>query len=452
VAFTYTGRTMTSALIHNCTAITVNSDFNIIENAEIRISDGRIESVAECRKTPGAGDADEIIDAAGGIVMPGLVNTHTHLPMTLFRGIADDMPLMTWLNDYIFPAESKYINAESARAGALLGCAEMLLSGTTSCCDGYFHEDSVAMAMFESGIRGIAAHGIIDFPAPGVPDPSRNIEAASIFSKKWIGVNGLVRPAFFCHSPYTCSEETIKKAKKEASQLGLKFFIHVSETKDEVAAIRAGKGMSPVQYLDFVGVLDENTIAVHCVWVDDTDMEILASKKVSVSHAPESNMKLGSGIAPVFSMIERGIRVGLGTDGCASNNDLDLLSEMDTAAKLQKVFLHDPAVMNAEAVIRMATIKGAELMGLGRETGSLEPGKAADIIVIDTKKSHMRPMFNPASQVVYAAKGSDVRHVFVYGRQVVRDFQLLTLDMNIVAESVDRIIGGFSVHPGRIKT
>ena len=433
---------MTSILIHNCTAITVNNNFDIIENAEIRIADGRIVSVAKCRKMPEIDEAEEIIDADGGIVMPGLVNTHAHLPMTLFRGLADDMPLMTWLNDHIFPAEAKYINAESARAGALLGCAEMLLSGTTSCCDGYFHEDSVAMAMFESGIRGIAAHGIIDFPAPGVPDPSKNIEAAALYAKKWLGVNGLVKPAFFCHSPYTCSAETIINVKKEATALGLKFFIHVSETKGEVEAMKAEKGMSPVQYLDSLGILDENTIAVHCVWVDEADMEILASRKVSVSHAPESNMKLGSGIAPVYSMIEKGIRVGLGTDGCASNNDLDLLCEMDTAAKLQKVFLHDSAVMNAETVIRMATIKGAELMGLGHHIGSIESGKAADIIIIDTKKPHMRPVFHPASQVVYSAKGSDVRHVFVDGKHVVKDFKLLTLDVNIVAESVEQTVSG----------
>lgn len=433
---------MKSLLIHNCTAITVNSNFDIIENAEIKISGGHIVSVAKCSNMPGIDDFEEIIDAEGGIVMPGLVNTHTHLPMTLFRGLADDMPLMTWLNDHIFPAEAEYINAESARAGALLGCAEMLLSGTTSCCDGYFHEDSVAMAMFESGIRGIAAHGIIDFPAPGVSDPSKNIEAASIFAKKWLGVNGLIKPAFFCHSPYTCSAETIINAKKEADQLGLKFFIHVSETKGEVESMKAEKDMSPVQYLDSLGVIDENTIAVHCVWLDDIDMEILASKKVFVSHAPESNMKLGSGISPICTMIEKGIRVGLGTDGCASNNDLDMLCEMDTAAKLQKVFLHDPAVMNAETVIRMATIKGAELMGLDHVIGSIESGKAADLIIIDTKKPHMRPLFHHASQVVYAAKGSDVRHVLVNGKQIVNNFQLLTLDVNVLSEAVEQTVKG----------
>lgn len=431
---------MTSLLIHSCKAITVNNDFEIIENAEIRISKGIIESVFESGKGLNQRDADEIIDAEGGIVMPGLVNTHTHLPMTLFRGLSDDMPLMTWLNDHIFPAEAKYINEETARAGALLGCAEMLLSGTTSCCDGYFCEDSVALAMFESGMRGIAAHGILDFPAPGVPDPSKNVEKVSSFAEKWIGISGLVRPAFFCHSPYTCSSETIIKAKKEADRLGLKFFIHVSETKGEVETMKAEKGMSPIEYLDSLEVLDENTVAVHCVWVDEADMDILEKRRAFVSHAPESNMKLGSGIAPVHRMMERGIRVGLGTDGCASNNDLDLLCEMDTAAKLQKAFLHDPSVMSAEAVIRAATIRGADLMGLSHVIGSIEPGKAADLIIIDTKKPHMRPMFHPASQVVYSAKGSDVRHVFVNGRQVVKDYRLLTLDVNAVAESVENIV------------
>lgn len=427
-------------LIHNCTAITVNSEFDIIKDAVVIIKNGLIVSVSASTKMPEPDSAQEIIDADGAIVMPGLVNTHTHLPMTLFRGLSDDMPLMTWLNDHIFPAEAKYINEETARAGALLGCAEMLLSGTTSCCDGYFHEDSVALAMFESGMRGIAAHGILDFPAPGVPDPSKNVEKVSSFAEKWIGISGLVRPAFFCHSPYTCSSETIIKAKKEADRLGLKFFIHVSETKGEVETMKAEKGMSPIEYLDSLEVLDENTVAVHCVWVDDADMDILEKRRAFVSHAPESNMKLGSGIAPVHRMMERGIRVGLGTDGCASNNDLDLLCEMDTAAKLQKAFLHDPSVMSAEAVIRAATIRGADLMGLSHVIGSIEPGKAADLIIIDTKKPHMRPMFHPASQVVYSAKGSDVRHVFVNGRQVVKDYRLLTLDVNAVAESVENIV------------
>lgn len=426
-------------VIHNCTALTVNSGFDIIENAVITIKNGMILSVSEADKADMSLYDAEITDAEGGIVMPGLVNTHSHLPMTLFRGLADDMPLMTWLNDHIFPAEAEMINAESARAGALLGCAEMLLSGTTSCCDGYFHEDSVAMAMFESGIRGIAAHGIIDYPAPGVPDPLKNIETASLFAEKWLGVDTLIKPAFFCHSPYTCSSETIIKAKKEADRLGLKFFIHVSETREEVESMRSEKGLSPVQYLDSLGVLDENTVAVHCIWVDDDDIEILSAKKVSVSHAPESNMKLGSGTAPVHKMIMKGIRAGLGTDGCASNNDLDMIGEMGTAARLQKVFMHDPAVMSAEAVIKMATIRGAELMGVGHITGSIEHGKAADIIIISTDRVHMRPLYHPASQVVYSARGSDVRHVFVNGRHIVKDFKLLTLDLNVIMAAVDRI-------------
>lgn len=431
---------MASILITNCILITVNSDFEIIGDAEVVISSGIIEYAGA--KKPGGHEKSglRIIDAEGGIVMPGLVNCHSHLPMTLFRGLADDLPLMTWLNDHIFPAEARLINSDSARAGALLGCAEMLLSGTTSCCDGYFHEDCVALAMFESGIRGIAAHGIIDFPAPGVPDPARNIDAASLYAKKWKDFSGIVTPALFCHSPYTCSSETIVRAKKEADYLGLKLFIHVSETRHEVEAMKSERGMSPVEYLDYIGVLDENTVAVHCVWIDEKDMEILSSRKVSVAHAPESNMKLGSGIAPVWKMLEKGIMVGLGTDGCASNNDLDMLGEMDTCAKLQKAFLHDPAVMDAETVIKMATINGARIMGLENKIGSVEPGKAADLIIIDTKKPHMRPMFHPSSQVVYSARGSDVRHVFVNGRHIVDDFRLMTLDAGALAEAGEQIM------------
>ncbi|MFZ2630484.1 MAG: amidohydrolase [Desulfosalsimonadaceae bacterium] len=425
-------------VIHNAVIVTVNPDFDIIKNGIICIRNGLIHSIEQSHEDISCCPASEYIDAGGGIVMPGLVNTHTHLPMSLFRGLADDLPLAEWLNDHIFPAEGRHITPESVRAGALLSCLEMLLSGTTTCCDGYFFEDEVAEAVVLSGIRAVAGQGVIDFPAPGVPDPSRNVETAAAFVGKWRDRSPLVTPSIFCHSPYTCSAETLKKAKQAANRLGVLFQIHVAETKFERDQSLAATGMTPVAYLDSLGVLDENTLAVHAVWVDETDMDILARRRVNIAHAPESNMKLAAGVAPVPRMLEKGLTVGLGTDGCASNNNLDLFGEMDMAAKLHKVTASDPTVMSARTVVRMATIMGARAIGLGDRIGSLEPGKQADIIIIDTRKPHLTPMYHPESHLVYAVRGADVRDVLVGGRVLVRDYRPVDLDVaDILSRAVE---------------
>ena len=259
-------------IIHNGTIITVNRDFDIINNGLICIKNGKIEIVSSVHAGYIPSGAKDIIDAKGGIIMPGLVNTHSHLPMTLLRGIADDLPLFDWLNRYIFPLEAKYMNHETVRLGSLLGCAEMLLSGTTTCCDGYFHEDAVAQAALESGIRGVFGQGVIDFPAPGIPDPADNIKTAGRFAEKWINASSLIRPSVFCHSPYTCSEETLKKAKHITRSNNLLFQIHTSETKNEFDMIKSKHGVSPVKYLERAGILDEMTLLVHSVWVDEEDI------------------------------------------------------------------------------------------------------------------------------------------------------------------------------------
>jgi len=244
--------------------------------------------------------------------------------MTLFRGLADDLPLSLWLDEFIFPCEAKYLTPETVRVGTLLACAEMLLSGTTTCCDGYFFEDDVASAVYKSGIRGVLGQGVIDFPAPGVPDPSDNIKNAVRFVEKWQNVSPLITPSIFCHSPYTCCQETLKKAKAASDSKGLLFQIHAAETKSEYVRIQSEQHTTPVKYLDRIGSLDENTLIVHGIWLDDDDIEIIAKRRSKVSHNPQSNMKLASGVAPVPSLITAGVTVGLGTDGCASNNDLDL--------------------------------------------------------------------------------------------------------------------------------
>jgi len=429
------------SVIHNGLIITVNSDFDIIENGVICISNGTIHRIEA--RVPGTPlpEAKEIIDADGGIIMPGLVNTHTHLPMTLFRGLADDLPLARWLDEFIFPCEAKYLTPETIRLGSLLACAEMMLSGTTTCCDGYFFEDDVASAIYESGIRGILGQGVIDVPAPGVPDPSDNIENAVRFVEKWLEVSHLITPSIFCHSPYTCSEATLKKAKAASDSKALVFQIHAAETKNEFARIQTEHHMTPVKYLDRIGILDENTLMVHGIWLDDDDIEIIAKRRSTVSHNPQSNMKLASGIAPVPSLLTAGVTVGLGTDGCASNNDLDLFREMDTAAKLHKVNLLDPTVMDAKTVLKMATRDGAKAIGADKHVGSLEPGKQADIIIVDTHPPHLVPMYNPVSHIVYTAQGSDVRDVMIAGRILVRNKNLLTLDLEDILERLTRFSG-----------
>jgi 5-methylthioadenosine/S-adenosylhomocysteine deaminase len=417
-------------IIFNGIVITVNPDFEIIEDGVVGIKDGVIQFAEPRKKDILQYRADDAINANGGIVMPGLINAHTHLPMSLFRGLADDLPLAQWLNAYIFPAEQKHISPDTVRIGTLLSCAEMLMSGTTTCCDGYFYEDDVSAAFLETGLRGVLAQGVIDFPAPGVPDPLKNIETATAFVKKWKNRSPLLKPSIFCHSPYTCSADTLKKSKQAADSLDVLFQIHVAETKQEVEQVRETYGKSLVQYLDGLGILNENTLISHAVWVNEKEIEIIAGKKAKVVHCPESNMKLASGIAPIPEMIQKGISVGLGTDGCASNNNLDLFAEMDSAAKLHKVFKGDPTVMDAKTVIKKATIKGANAIGLSDVVGSLEPGKQADIIIIDTRKPHLTPMYHPESHVVYAVNGSDVSDVFVAGKMLMRNYVPVNLDIN----------------------
>ena len=426
-------------IIYNAVIVTVNKAFDIFPKEKSAINNITTEKIANMPDGIDVPAGVEAIDVAGGIVMPGLVNTHTHMPMTLFRGLADDLPLDVWLNQYIFPAEGAWINPENVRLGTALACAEMLLSGTTTVCDGYFFEDEVAEIVSRAGMRGVLGQGVIDFPAPGVPDAGDNINSAVTFTKKWNGLSPMIQPSIFCHSPYTCSQETLKAAKAAARSQSVLFQIHAAETAREQALIEGNCDMSPIQYLDHIGVLDEQTLLVHSVWVDDRDVEIIAKSGAAVSHNPESNMKLASGIAPVQKFLSAGISVGLGTDSCASNNDLDMFQEMDTAAKLHKAHTLDPTVMDVGSVLKMATIEAARAIGLDRRIGSLEKGKQADLIIIDTRQPHLVPAYNPVSQVVYSARGSDVRDVMVAGRMLVRNRSLTTLDQDDILNKVNAL-------------
>lgn len=426
-------------VIHNGTIVSVNDRFDIIPDGLLCANAGRLERIEALAADQSPPAATETIDARGGLIMPGLVNSHTHLPMTLFRGLADDLPLDIWLNRHIFPAEGAYIQPDNVRWGTLLACSEMLLCGTTTCCDGYFFEDHVAEAIAASGLRAVSAQGVIDFPAPGVPVPGENLKVAQAFVAKWQNASDLITPSVFCHSAYACSGETLKSAKALCRDAGLRFQIHAAESQEECRQIRQKHKTTPIDYLDRLGILDENTLLVHCVWLDDADIELIAARNAGISHNPESNAKLGAGIAPAPRLIKAGIALGLGTDGCASNNNLDLFHEMDVAAKLHKAQTHDPTIMDARTVVEMATIRGARAIGLDRHIGSLEVGKQADAIVIDTGSPHMTPMYHPESHIVYAAKSSDVRDVIVAGQVLVRDRKVLSLDVEKIMAQVREI-------------
>ncbi len=415
-------------IINNAMVITMVPGSSPMETGSILIEEGRIADI-RCGDSFSPEPHRQVIDGTGLLVMPGLVNCHTHLPMSLFRGLADDLPLNVWLNEHIFPAEATQITPSTAEKWALHSCHELLLSGTTCCCDGYFYEDHVAKGVERSGIRAVLGQGVVDFPAPGVPDPRKNILTAEKFIHKWKKRNPLIHPSIFCHSAYTCSTETLKKGKNTADNLGVLFQIHVAETRNEttLTATNQGKsGHSVVQYLDDIGILDASTLMAHGIWLDKKDIDIVKKRKPAVAHCPASNMKLASGVAPVVSFMAAGIRVGLGTDGCASNNNLDLFSEMDMAAKLQKVALNDPCVLKAKSVVEMATLGGARALGLDHCIGSLAVGKQADLIALDLRRPHLVPMYDPFSTLVYSARGSDVILVMVEGNIRVRKGHLVT--------------------------
>nr|NJM02100.1 amidohydrolase [Desulfobacula sp.] len=407
-------------LIEKGLLLTMAEGLPVLEDGAVLVNDGGIVAIGET-KAFSEYRIKTRIHAHGKIIMPGLINCHTHLPMSMFRGLADDLPLDVWLNEHVFPAEAKHVNPDSVEKWSRHSCTEMLLSGTTTCCDGYFHEDRVAAAVLASGMRAVAGQGVIDFPAPGVPDPKMNIKTAVEFVNQFKNVSPLLTPSIFCHSPYTCSRQTLTAAKKAANDLGVLFQIHVAETRNEKNLIQGLGNMTIVEYLESAGILDLNTLMVHAVWISDNDMDIIRKTRARVAHCPESNMKLASGIAPIPKLIKLGVPVGLGTDGCASNNDQDLFSEMDMAAKLHKVALLDPCVMDARTTLRMATIEGAKAIGLDTVTGSIEKGKRADIILVDRARPHMTPMYDPYSGLVYSAKSSDVDLVMVDGRVLVRD-------------------------------
>jgi 5-methylthioadenosine/S-adenosylhomocysteine deaminase len=423
-------------LVVNGIVLTMDETARTIPGGAVALSGDRITAVGTAAEMA-AWKAARVIDARGGIIMPGFVNTHTHAAMTCFRGLADDLPLMSWLNDHIFPAEAA-LDDRTVYCGALLACAEMILSGTTSFCDMYLFEDAVARAARDAGMRAVVGEVLFDFPSPNYGPIEKGFAYTEELIRTYHG-DPLVTVAVEPHSPYLCAPELLTRASDLAARHGLPLVVHLSETRAEVATIRERYGLTPVAHLDALGLLAPNLLACHCVVLTEEDIARLARGGVKVAHNPESNMKLASGIAPVPQLLAAGVCVALGTDGAASNNNLDLLLEMDTTAKLHKVATLDPTVLDARTVLRMATIDAARALGLGDRTGSLEAGKKADLIVVATDAPHLTPMFNPVSQLVYAARGSDVAAVVIDGRIVMQERRILTFDVERTMGEVARI-------------
>jgi 5-methylthioadenosine/S-adenosylhomocysteine deaminase len=420
-------------LVVNGTLVTMDKGRRVIEDAGIAIENGRIVAVGPRRDIVRQYTSAQTVDARGKIIIPGLINGHTHIPMTLFRGLADDLDLQDWLTKFIFPAEAKNVSEEFVRAGTRLGLAEMIRGGTTTYCDMYYFEDAIADETAKAGVRGVLGETVIDFP---VADNKTHEEAMAYterFVKKWQG-HELVTPAIAPHAPYTVSEEHLKAIRAFSDRTGAPIVTHVSETKREVDDSIKAKGASPVEYLRRIGFLNERVIAAHVVWPTGNDLDTLERAGVGVVHNPQSNMKLASGVAPVPRMMKEGMRVGLGTDGAASNNDLSMWEEMDTVAKLHKVFTGDPKVITAEEAFELATIRSASALHLEKEIGSIEIGKRADLVLVERDALNQLPLYNIYSHLVYATKTSDVQTVIINGRIVMRDRRLLTLDEASIKE------------------
>lgn len=409
-------------LIKNALILSPNTNF---ENKQsILIKDNLI---AEISPEIDESDVSKTIDATGKIVLPGLINTHTHLSMTLFRGLADDLSLDSWLNDHIWPMEAN-LNGDYCYIGALLGAVELIKSGTTTFSDMYFYMEDVARAVDESGIRAVLSYGMIDF---GDEEKRKNEinENLTLFKACDGMADGRIKVFFGPHSPYTASEELLIKVRELVDEYNMGIHIHVSETQKEIEDVSAEKGLRPFEYLDKIGFLGPDVVAAHSVWLSDNEIEIIKKNNVKISHNPCSNMKLASGIAPVSKLIENDICVSIGTDGASSNNNLDLIEELKTASLLQKVSTLDPKVLTSDEAVAMGTIKGAETLGLESEIGSIEVGKKADIILIDTNSANMVPDSSSlSSNIIYSANGSNVDTTICDGKILMENKKLVVLD------------------------
>jgi 5-methylthioadenosine/S-adenosylhomocysteine deaminase len=422
------GRTQVDAIWTGRWVVTMDPARRLIENGAVAISGDHIVDAGPRAEIDAKYHSSERLDRPDAIIAPGLINTHTHAAMSLFRGVADDLKLQDWLNNYIFPAEAKNVDREFVRWGTRLALLEMALSGTTTYTDMYYFEDTVAEETKAAGMRGVLGETIIGFPAPDHKTPQETLAWTETFLKSYAN-DPLIVPAVAPHAIFTNSDETLQAARKLADKYQKPLVIHLSETKTENDDTLKQRQKTPTAALEALGVLNGWTIAAHGVWLDNADLAILKARGTGLAHNPSSNMKLASGVAPVIKILALDIPMGLGTDGVAgSNNDVDMMEEMDLAAKLQKVSTGDPQALPAEQAFAMATILGARALRLDSLIGSIEHGKRADLITIRLDASHAVPMYNVYSQLVYALKASDVSDVMVNGRTIVRDRKMLTVD------------------------
>lgn len=417
--------------------LTQDTKQTIINDGGIAIQNDRILETGTARDLLAKYSEAKVINEAHGLIMPGLVNTHTHAAMACFRGIADDLPLMQWLQEYIFPVEAK-LTPNIVYHSTLLSICEMIKSGTTSFCDMYLFAADVARAADDAGIRAWIGEVLYDFPSPNFGDLENGFIYTEELFSKYAGHDRItitVDP----HAVYTCSPDLLTRLGKLAEEKNALYVIHLSENQDELNTCMEKYGASPVMHLENLGLLNTRVVADHCVMVSDDEIQLMAGRGVKVAHCLESNMKLASGIAPVVKMLDAGVTLGIGTDGSASNNDVDMFGEMSTVAKVHKAYNMDPTVMGAETVVNAATIGGATVLGAEKDIGSLEPGKKADLIVIDLNQPHLTPLYNPASHLVYAARGSDVIHSVINGKIVMQNRRLTMLDEAAILNKMVKI-------------
>jgi 5-methylthioadenosine/S-adenosylhomocysteine deaminase len=425
-----------SLLVDGGIVVSVDAAHHVFNPGAVAIDGSEIVAVGPTREIAARFRATERIDAIGDVVLPGLINTHTHAPMVLYRGLADDLPLQDWLEKYIFPAEAKTVSREMVRIGTRLAAAEMIESGTTTFVDMYYFEEEIGRAARAAGLRAVLGQTIIQFPVADAKTPAEGLARTEAFIKEFQH-DELITPAVAPHAPYTNDARTLQDARALATKYGVPLISHVSETSTELKDSQtAHAGMSPVAYLESLQFFGPRTLVAHAVWTSPEDIAILKRHGVGVSHNPESNMKLASGVAPVPAYLSAGIAVGLGTDGAASNNDLDMFEAMRQAAFLHKLQTKDPRAVPASTALDMATIGGARALGMEREIGSLEPGKRADLIIVSMNRPRQTPLYDPISHLVYATHGDDVRTVIVNGKPLMRDRKLTTLnETSVLAEA-----------------
>lgn len=426
--------------IGNARIVTMNEKMEVIDNGYIRVNQGQITEIGPMKENmPASDDSCEVLDAKGMWVMPGFVNTHTHLPMTMLRGYADDLPLQEWLTQHIFPAEARLVTPANVRIATRLALVEMIKSGTTCFNDMYFFEEVIAGEARKAGMRGVMNESLIDFPTASFKSVDEGLALSERLIRQWEG-DALIHPSVTVHAPYTCSRETLQKARRLADKYGTLLQIHVAETRREVEDIRAQTGLPPVEYLASIGLLGPNVIAAHGVWLNEREVELLAQSGTSIGHCPKSNLKLASGIADTDTYMKAGITVGIGTDGTASNNVLDMVEEMRFAALLPKVVHYNPEAVNARTALRMATIQGARALGLGEMTGSLEKGKRADLILVHGGASNMIPVYDVYSAIVYAMNSKNIRCSMVNGEWIMKDRVVLHIDKDQAIAELEEVV------------